>query len=41
MPGFEEATRALFKNEQGQFENLISTWPIDIKDHAIQLAFPV
>jgi uncharacterized protein len=41
MPGFEEATRALFKNERGQFENLISTWPIDIKDHAIQLAFPV
>jgi len=39
MPGFEEATRALFKNDRKSFENLISTWPGDVKDHAMQLAF--
>ncbi len=41
MPGFEEATRALFKNDRQSFENLISTWPGDIKDHAMHLAFPI
>ncbi len=41
MPGFEEATRALFKNERQPFENLISSWPIDIKDHAMQLVLPM
>ncbi|HOZ04370.1 MAG TPA: DUF2239 family protein [Arenimonas sp.] len=41
MPGFEEATRALFKNDRQSFENLISSWPADIKDHATQLAFPI
>jgi len=41
MPGFEEATRALFKHDRQAFENLISSWPGDIKDHAMQLAFPM
>jgi len=41
MPGFEEATRALFKNEREPFENLISSWPGDIRDHAMKLAFPM
>ncbi len=41
MPGFEEATRSLFKNDRQSFENLISTWPGDVKDHAMHLAFPI
>jgi len=41
MPGFEETTRALFKHDRQQFENLMSAWPSDVKDHAMQLAFPM
>lgn len=39
MPGFEEATRALFANDQQCFRKLIAAWPDDVRDHAIKLAF--
>jgi uncharacterized protein len=39
MPGFEEATRALFANDQRRFRQLIAAWPDDVRDHAIALAF--
>ncbi len=38
LPGFEEATRALFAGETTQFYARIATWPEDIRDHAIKLA---
>lgn len=38
LPGFEEATRALFANEAAQFKDLIAAWPGDIRDHATRLA---
>ena len=41
MPGFEEATRALFANDQPGFRELVATWPKDVRDHAIALAFGV
>ena len=37
-PGFEEATRALFAGNAERFEDLITSWPIDIRDHTRKLA---
>jgi hypothetical protein len=39
MPGFEEATRALFANDESRMKTLIAAWPDDVRDHAIALAF--
>jgi len=39
MPGFEEATRALFANDRLKFSEHITTWPGDVRDYAIRLAF--
>jgi len=39
MPGFEEATRALFANDQQRLREWIAAWPDDVRDHAIKLAF--
>jgi hypothetical protein len=39
MPGFEEATRALFANDQLRFREWIAAWPDDVREHAIKLAF--
>jgi len=39
MPGFEEATRALFANDRVKFGEQIATWPGDVRDYAIRLAF--
>jgi uncharacterized protein len=38
LPGFEEATRALFAANPEPFEGLISAWPGDIQDHTRKLA---
>jgi len=38
LPGFEEASRALFRGEQETFEALIIDWPSDIRDFATTLA---
>ena len=37
--GFEEATRALFANDQPRFRVLVAMWPEGVRDHAIALAF--
>ena len=39
MPSFEEATRALFANDQRRLRELVVAWPDDVRDHAISLAF--
>lgn len=39
MPSFEEATRALFANDQRRLRELGAAWPDDVRDHAISLAF--
>jgi uncharacterized protein len=39
LPGFEEATRALFADDRRRFVGLIAAWPADIRDHAVKLAF--
>jgi hypothetical protein len=38
LPGFEEATRALFAGARAQFDELVESWPPDVRDHARKLA---
>jgi hypothetical protein len=39
LPGFEEAVRTLFAYDRRGFGDRIATWPADVRDHAIKLAF--
>lgn len=39
MPGFEEASRALFANDRVKFGELIAQWPVDVRDYTMRLAF--
>ena len=39
LPGFEEASRALFAGDRRRFVELIDGWPGDISDHIVKLAF--
>lgn len=39
MPGFEEAARALFAEDERRLRELVAGWPDDVRDHAIALAF--
>jgi hypothetical protein len=39
MPGFEEATRALFVNDSVKMRDCIAAWPGDVRDYAMRLAF--
>jgi hypothetical protein len=38
LPGFEEASRALYRKDQVKFEQSIAGWPADIRDHVRRLA---
>jgi hypothetical protein len=39
LANFDAANRALFANDRARFSELIRTWPADVRDHAIALAF--
>lgn len=39
LPGFEEASRALFADDRRSFTRLIAPWPADIRDHVVKLAY--
>jgi Uncharacterized protein conserved in bacteria len=39
LPGFEEASRALFAYDRRQFAHLIAAWPEDVRDYVVTLAF--
>lgn len=39
LPGFEEASRALFAHQRVRFGELIAAWPADVREHAMLLAF--
>lgn len=39
LPGFEEASRALFADDAPRFDALVAEWPADIRRHAGWLAF--
>ena len=38
LPGYEEATRALFAGDAARFEERTAAWPEDIREHASLLA---
>ena len=38
LPGFEEATRALFAVDVRRFEECLATWPVDVREHVLKLA---
>ncbi|MGE0552491.1 MAG: DUF2239 family protein [Gemmatimonadales bacterium] len=40
LPGFEEATRALFAGDGARFAALIEGWPEDVAKYALRLAEP-
>ncbi len=40
LPGYEEATRALFAGDGARFALLTEAWPPDIRDHSRRLAAP-
>jgi uncharacterized protein len=37
LPGFEEATRALFARDQQRLEDLVHAWPEDVRGHLARL----
>jgi hypothetical protein len=37
LPGFEEATRALYAKDRARLESLTSKWPRDVRKHMLQL----
>jgi hypothetical protein len=37
LPGYEEATRALFANDRPRFDQLTASWPKDIGDYVREL----
>jgi hypothetical protein len=39
LPGFEEASRALFAHDRRRFTQLIAAWPEDVREYAVSLAF--
>ena len=39
LPGYEEATRALFADDRPALEQRIAAWPEDIRTYALRLAF--
>ncbi|MEV5023625.1 DUF2239 family protein [Sphingobium sp. LMA1-1-1.1] len=39
LPGYEQATRALFADDRSSLESRIATWPEDIRTYALRLAF--
>lgn len=40
LPGFEEASRALFAGDQGRLEREIAQWPADVRSYVLQLIAP-
>lgn len=39
LPGFEEATRALFAHDKQSLETALAAWPQDVREHAMYLVF--
>ena len=37
LPGFEEALRAFYRGNRERVEELIRSWPADIRDHVQRL----
>ncbi|PJM70430.1 DUF2239 family protein [Achromobacter ruhlandii] len=39
LPGFEEATRALYADDRAGFTRQVAAWPADVRDYATALAW--
>jgi len=39
LPGYEEANRALFADDRSGLERWVATWPQDVREYALHLAF--
>jgi hypothetical protein len=39
LPGFEEASRALFANDSERLRGILAGWPRDVGDHVMRLAW--
>ncbi len=39
LPGFEEASRALFAADRDRFEQHSGNWPQDVRSYALKLAW--
>ena len=39
LANFEEASRALFADDRRRFTDQIASWPADIRDHVVRLAY--
>jgi hypothetical protein len=39
LPGFEEASRALFAGDRDRFAAAVASWPPDVREHATKLGF--
>ena len=39
LPGFEEASRALFANDRAKFTVQVGGWPADVRNYVVRLAF--
>ncbi|WP_188590115.1 DUF2239 family protein, partial [Achromobacter denitrificans] len=40
LPGFEEATRALYAEDRERFAAQVASWPQDVRGYALGLAWP-
>jgi hypothetical protein len=40
LPGYEEATRALYAGDEAAFRKRVTRWPEDIREYALRLAGP-
>lgn len=40
LPGFEEASRALFAGQLERLQNEVASWPPDVREHLLALAGP-
>lgn len=40
LPGFEEATRALYAGDRDRYAQCLQAWPQDVRDYATHLAWP-
>jgi hypothetical protein len=41
LAGFEEAGRALYSRNWSKFEEIVASWPRDIRDHLSMMLGPV
>ncbi len=39
LPGFEEASRALFANDRAKFADQVAGWPVDVRNYVVSVAF--